>query len=166
MPIRVLSETDVNAYRALRLEMLRGEPGAFGRSAEEFGARRLQRVAEQLRPGPERFTLGAFEGERLLGVATFVREAGLKTRHKGNVYGVYVTPAARGRGLAGQLLAELIGRARQLPGLAVLMLAVSEPQAAARALYARLGFTVWGREPDALRVGGEAIPELHLRLEL
>lgn len=146
--------------------MLTGDPQAFGSSAQEFAARSPESVTAQLAPAEGRFTLGAFEGEQLLGVATFVRETGLKTRHKGNVYGVYVTPAARGHGLAGELLREMIRRARALPGLHVLMLAVSEPQTTARALYERVGFKVWGHEPDALRVEGGSISELHLRLEL
>ena len=48
-------------------------------------------------PG-ENFTLGAFEGDKLIGMATFIRETGLKERHKGRIYGVYVTSSQRGKG--------------------------------------------------------------------
>jgi hypothetical protein len=42
----------------------------------------------------EFFVAGAFEGSRLAGMAGFHREKGLKLRHKGRVWGVYVTPTS------------------------------------------------------------------------
>ena len=165
MPIRTLTATDAPAYRALRLEMLTHDPSAFGSSAEEFRERSPESVAAQLTPTDTRFTLGAWEGSNLLGTATLAREDGLKTRHKAFVYGVYVTPAARGQGLAHALMTGLMERARE-QNISTLMLAVAEPQTAARTLYTRLGFTPYGTEPDALRVNGQSITEFHLRREL
>ena len=52
-----------------------------------------------------------------------------------------VAPAAQGSGLGGQLLALVVGRAREA-GAAYLLLEVREDNAAARALYARAGFEV------------------------
>ncbi len=165
MDLRTLTAADAPAYRALRLEMLTRDPTAFGSAAEEFRERSMESVAQMLTPTASRFTLGAWEGADLLGTATLAREEGLKTRHKANVYGVYVTPSARGRGLARALMTELLTRARQ-QGVSTLLLSVAEPQAAARALYAHLGFTPYGTEPDALRVDGQRVTELHLRLDL
>src|SRR5207253_1422447 len=56
------------------------------------------------------FTLGAFENDRLVGIATFVRETGAKERHKGRIYGVYVTSAERRNGVGRALLAALVER--------------------------------------------------------
>jgi ribosomal protein S18 acetylase RimI-like enzyme len=44
--------------------------------------------------------MGGFDHDALVGMAMFVREPGLKERHKGHIYGVYVTAAHRHRGLA------------------------------------------------------------------
>lgn len=48
----------------------------------------------------------------------------------------------------------------------VLTLAVSSDQLAAKQLYESVGFTVFGPEPDACRVGEERIAEDHMALRL
>ena len=51
------------------------------------------------------FTLGAFDETGLLvGIVRFVRESGIKTRHKANIYGMYVSSANRGKGIGKALL--------------------------------------------------------------
>lgn len=166
MQIRVLDALDVAAYRALRLRALTEDSTAFGSSASEFEGRPLEDLAGQLTPTEGRFTLGAFEAGQLLGNATLARETGRKNRHKAGIFGMHVAPEARGRGIARALMLELIERARQMDGLEVLNLSVAAPQAAARALYARLGFVQYGFEPRALIVDGAGVNEAHLRLVL
>jgi GNAT superfamily N-acetyltransferase len=43
-----------------------------------------------------------------VGMATFIRETGLKERHKGRIYGVYVTAAFRRQGVARALLSAIL----------------------------------------------------------
>jgi len=38
----------------------------------------------------EKWVLGAFERRKLVGVVGFVRDSGIKTRHKGLIWGMYV----------------------------------------------------------------------------
>ena len=71
-------------------------------------------------------------------MATFIRETGLKERHKGNIYGVYVPPAFRRRGVGRQLIATLIEKAKQDSSLEQILLAVATCQHAAKQLYTRL----------------------------
>ena len=56
-------------------------------------------------------------------------------QHIGSIWGVYVTPACRGRGLGRRLLASMIERARDLQGLEHVLLSVTSENAAALALY-------------------------------
>ena len=164
--IRRLQAEDAALYRPLRLRALSEDPAAYLTSAEEFAARSLADVAGQLAPSEAAFTMGAFAGTPLVGMATLARAGRSKLRHRADVVAVYVAPEARGQGTAAALLGELIRQARQLPGLDVLNLSVTETQLAARQLYLKLGFSVWGVQPDALRQAGEPLTELHMQLRL
>jgi ribosomal protein S18 acetylase RimI-like enzyme len=98
------------------------------------------------------FVVGAFDGKQLVGIAGFYREKGLKTRHKGRVWGVYVTPGERGKGVGRGILQMLLERAA-LIGAEQIGLSVTTTQTAAIALYRSLGFESWGCEPKALKIG-------------
>src|SRR5437016_6001185 len=99
MTIRRLGESDVHAWWALRLKSLETEPLAFGKSPGEHRETPMETFVERFRgSNAHNFTLGAFDGEVLVGMATYVRGSGLKDRHKGNIYGVFVDGSYRGRG--------------------------------------------------------------------
>jgi len=165
MHIRQLTETDVEIYRALRLYCLRESPHAFTSSAEEFSQRTLDNITQQLR-GQENFILGAFEDERLVGLVGFYRETVLKLRHKGSIVSMYVRPEYRSRGIARALLTEAIDRARRLPDLTQLLLGVVVTQTTAKRLYESLGFTAYGCEPRAVKIGDEYFDEEFMVLKL
>jgi ribosomal protein S18 acetylase RimI-like enzyme len=155
MQIRPLAEDDAEAWRALRLRMLREHPDAFGSAYEEQAPWPLERFAARLRNAntPDNVLLGAFVGGALVGSAALGREEGAKERHKAGVYSVYVAPEVRGRGVGRALLADLIARASAADGLELLRLAVTTHNTAARSLYASLGFETYGLERHALKLG-------------
>src|SRR5512135_821822 len=165
MRIRQLIEADVEIYRELRSYCLRESPHAFTNSYEEFSQRTTDSIAQQFR-SHENFTLGAFEEDRLVGMVGFYRESALKLRHKGYIVSMYVLPEYRSRGIARALLMEAIDRVKRLPDLKQLLLGVVVTQATAKRLYESLGFTVYGREPDAVRVGDEYFDEEFMLLKL
>ncbi len=165
MHIRQLTESDVEIYRALRAYCLRESPHAFTTSYEEFSQRTLDSIAQQLR-GHDNFMLGAFEDDRLVGMVGFYRESALKLRHKGYIVSMYVLPDYRSRGIARALLGEAIDRVKRLPELKLLLLGVVVTQTTAKRLYESLGFTLYGREPDAVKVGEEYFDEELMLLRL
>jgi ribosomal protein S18 acetylase RimI-like enzyme len=165
MPIRQLTDTDVEIYRVLRLHCLRESPHAFTNSNEEFSQRTLDSIAQQFR-SRENFTLGAFENDQLVGMVGFYRENALKLRHKGYVVSMYVLPEYRSHGIARALLIEAIDRAKRLPDLKQLLLGVVVTQTTARRLYESLGFVVYGREPDAVKIDDEYFDEEFMLLKL
>jgi ribosomal protein S18 acetylase RimI-like enzyme len=150
---------------ALRLEALQAEPLAFGKSVEEHKATPVETFALRFRDAPaSNLHLGAFESGNLIGMATFLRETGVKERHKGRIYGVYVTAEKRGRGIGRGLLTHLIGAARQDPSLEQILLAVAATQEPAIKLYRSFGFETFGVEPGALKVGQTYVGENHMVL--
>ncbi|MGZ3584729.1 MAG: N-acetyltransferase family protein [Ktedonobacterales bacterium] len=157
--IRSLEARDAEHYHGLRLRALREEPEAFGSSYDEQAGLPLAWFVERIRETETRFTLGAFEGETLIGSAVFTRETGMKQRHRGVITGMYVAPEARGRGVGRALLLAAIERARAVPGVEQIHLAVVTRNAAAHALYAAAGFVVYGTEPHALKLGDAYLDE-------
>jgi ribosomal protein S18 acetylase RimI-like enzyme len=166
--IRALNEDDVEAFYWLRLEALQQEPRSFTESPIELQKTTPASIAARLRSSPhDNFIIGAFADDQLIGMAGFYRSQGEKTSHRGHIWGVYVNRDWRGQGVARNLLNELLRRARALPGLLQVSLAVGTEQTAARALYESLGFQVYGRDPRAIRVGNDYIDEdlMVLRLD-
>jgi RimJ/RimL family protein N-acetyltransferase len=162
MDIRLLTEHDAEEFVRLRLAAVTREPYASGRTPDNALPWPSERVASRLRAVPEgNFLVGAFEGRQLVGQVGFVRHEGRKERHKGNIWGMYVTGAARGKGAAQAMLTQLLDRARGYPGLEQVTLSVSVPQEAARRLYSVLGFEVYGYEQHALKVGETSVDEEH-----
>src|SRR5688572_21871732 len=104
MVIRELGPSDASVFRALRIRALIEHPEAFGRTPEEVDS--VEVWAERLRvdAGSDLdCLLGAFDGERLVGVAGCHREPAVKQRHIVHIWGVYVVPEHRRTGLGRRL---------------------------------------------------------------
>ena len=167
MDIRLLNSDDAAEWSRLRLESLRSDPEAFSSSEEEHQALSIDEIRGRLGAGrTDSFVVGAFENGRLMGMAGFHRETGAKSRHKGRVWGVYVTAAARGRGIGRRILETLLARAAGINGLEQILISVTTCQVAATALYRSLGFVPFGREPKALKIGDRFIDEEYMALAI
>ena len=131
---------------------------------QEFG---VARTAERLRRGENGdFVLGAFDREELVGTVGFHRENRPKTQHKGMIWGVYVAPAYRGRGLARALMIAAIERVRGYADVRQINIVVAATQAAAERLYRALGFEAFALEREGLRVAEEFVDQHWMVLHL
>ncbi len=167
MNFRVLNPEDAAAYWSVRLEALEREQEAFGKDPEEFRMLSVEDMAQRLRDmGRDSFCMGAFDGDALVGIATFIRETRVKERHKAHVYGVYVKAGYRGRAVGRGLVQIVLDRARSQEGLDQVLLAVATTNRAAFELYRSLGFETWGTEPHALRIGDKFVDEHQMVLRL
>lgn len=163
--IRLLLTDDVDDYWQLRLRALREEPEAFGTAYEESVLTPIEDIAERLIVSDDSFVLGAYEPD-LAGLVGYYRETGIKRRHKGNVFGMYVIPEARGQGTAHALMSALIDRASKIDGLEQLILSVVASNESAARLYRSLGFKSYGVEPRALRSNSNFLDEELMMLSL
>jgi ribosomal protein S18 acetylase RimI-like enzyme len=159
MEIRRLIETDAESYQRLRLEALQREPHAFTESPVEHVALTMEAIKKRLEFSDDNFVLGAFMDGQLIATAGFFRRHGEKVRHRGEIWGVYVSKECRGKGIGRALLEELIKIVRLLPGIEQVALGVSSRNAGAKRLYESLGFEVYGCEKRALKIGETYIDE-------
>ena len=158
--IRRLLPSDADAVLRIRREALEREPFAFSSSPAE-DRMLVSGALEEYLAVPGRAMFGALE-PTLVGMAGIIREDSAKSRHKARLWGVYVTAEWRGQGIGRGLVEAAIDFAQSLDGLTQVHLAVAEPGRAAQELYRHLGFTIWGTEPAALRVGDVSVAELHM----
>jgi ribosomal protein S18 acetylase RimI-like enzyme len=167
--IRALRPEDAARYHPLRVRAVAEHPEAFLVSVDEERqtpiAEVQARIGAQLADGTG-LVLGAFRGEALVGFVGLVRHTSAKIRHRAFVWGTYVAPEHRRRGLGRALMEGLLDAARAMRGVARVELSVLSDARAALDLYESLGFEAWGVEPDAVRVGDARYLEVHMSLDL
>lgn len=170
--VRLLCEDDAKAYTQLRREMLIDSPWAFGSSVEDDSGLDAAAVAQRLK-SPGYRIIGAFEQrggdggdgeEQLVGAAGVLRHPKAKMAHTAEIWGMYVSPACRGRGVGERVLRKAIEIAQSWEGVRSIRLSASARSPEAIRLYERVGFKSWGTEPELLMVDGVAYDEVHMVL--
>jgi RimJ/RimL family protein N-acetyltransferase len=158
--IRTITLEDTEKFWSLRLEALKISPENFGATYEESVDLSIESVRARIGLTDDKFILGAFSQEdELVGMVGFWKEQSLKVKHKGNVWGMYVTDKHRRQGLGTRLIQELIKRAEKLDGLEQINLCVVTTNQPARTLYISLGFEIYGIERNAMKYNGQKFDE-------
>ncbi len=167
MEIRLLNGEDAAEWSRLRLEALKGDPEAFSSSVEQHKTLSMDDIRRRLGSGArDSFVVGAFDTDKLVGMAGFVREFGPKTQHKGRIWGVYVAPEHRKQGIARMMFAKILERAQTIDGMERILISVTSTQTAATQFYRSLGFERFGLEPRALKIGERYIDEEYMVMSL
>lgn len=157
--LRLLTQEDVQIYREFRLLGLQESPTAFGSSYEQESAQEVSFFEGRIALTDNQWVLGAFAEDVLIGVVGFVRDTGLKTRHRGFIWGMYVHPDWRGQEIGRQLMVDALARTDALEGLRWLRLSVTAINETAEKLYESLGFESYCTEPEVLCVDGIYLDE-------
>ena len=167
MEIARLSRGDAPEYRALMLQAYEANPDAFTSSASERATLPLTWWESRLLAldsAPEA-VLGARDSTGLCGVVGVSFESREKISHKATLFGMYVLPDHRQRGLGAELVRAAVALARARSGIRILQLTVTQGNAGAQRLYERFGFREFGVEPFAVRVPGGFVQKVHMCLD-
>jgi putative hydrolase of the HAD superfamily len=149
--IKEVQKWDVEIFWQLRLEALKLNPEAFGSLYEDAVQESMPDAMKRIKNDADDYILGAFtEDGSIKAMIGFRREQATKLRHKGLIWGMYVTREYRGKGIAKELISEVIARGRQLANLKQINLSVVTSNYAAFELYKKLGFEAYGLEKNAL----------------
>jgi RimJ/RimL family protein N-acetyltransferase len=155
--VRPIVESDMEMYRDLRLEALRAYPSAFSADYEQSALKPAAYWAETVQRAASGqgsiIYLAVAADQTLIGMTGLYIDQSAKVRHSGHVWGVYIRPAWRGQGLATRLVAACIDWAKT-QAVRIVKLQVEVANAAAVGCYARLGFAVYGIEPEVICFDG------------
>lgn len=165
MLYRRLSPADARAFQELRIRGLADSPTAFISTPQEDAALPMSVVEERLRHEPDYAVFGAWDQNELCGIAGVRRESKVRLQHKAWLWGVYVAPSARGKGVAAELVRLCLAFAREM-GVRQVNLGVNAKNAAARRLYENIGFRSYGVERNFMCVDGEWQDEVHMVMEV
>jgi RimJ/RimL family protein N-acetyltransferase len=173
LPIRLLRSSELRAVAAHierhALESGRGEDLVFAPFMEfDRGAYQESRYDSWRRavdaPGWER-CWAYFEGDRVVGHVDLTGATLYSGLHRARL-GIGVERKYRGSGRGTALLRAALDWARREPELAWVDLSVFAHNERAQELYQRHGFREQGRTPDAYRLNGLTIDDVHMSLRV
>ncbi len=162
--VRLLTSTDAEAYRPVRLQALQEQPPAFGALPEDEP--NLSEMAARLAASDDRCFFGAFHGEQLIGILRFSRYSAPNEKHRAYLAGLYVLPQFRRHGCGRALIREALSRAANTAGIRRINLTVVTQQTAAIRLYESFGFHIYGTEQETFSSAGEFYDEHLMTLEI
>ena len=137
---------DIEQYHKIRLNCLKNHPENFGTLYDEekksSSFKFDEIVTEQ---SITDFLMGAFANERLVGICGYIQEKREKTKHIGEISGMYVSTDFSGQKIGARLLSNTIQTAFVNSNLEQIILAVADKNIIAKNLYKKYGFVEYGR---------------------
>jgi ribosomal protein S18 acetylase RimI-like enzyme len=140
---------DVEQYHEIRLECLRQFPQHFGTLYdEELKSLNFKFDKIIAQSAATDFLMGAFSNDRLIGICGFILEKREKTKHIGDISGMFVMPEFSGHKIGAGLLYATLIAAFYNASLEQIILAVADENKRAYNLYKKFGFVEYGRLPN------------------
>ena len=158
MPIffKKLQPKHTLSYRQVRLECLKNYPNYFG-SNYEHQATLPQLYFEKIiyEQPSDKFIVGAFDGETLIGTCGFVQRSQNRCQHRGDIIQMYVQAAYQGKKIGLRLLKATVEEAFKIPEMEQIVLDVIANNIPANRIYEQVGFVEYGRFPNYYKINGE-----------
>jgi GNAT superfamily N-acetyltransferase len=145
---RRLGAHDASHYQTMRVEGFRRDPRAFRFAPEDEADMPLAEAAARL---ARDYVVGAYKGNKLIGIGGLSCFTGAKTRHRALLYGMYVEENYRGSGAADAIMYALLDEARER--VEIVVLTVVSKNARALRFYERWGFRAYGVDKCAAKIG-------------
>jgi RimJ/RimL family protein N-acetyltransferase len=159
MHTRRLGAADANRFKAMRVEATLESPASVKSTPEEEMEKSIDEFQKKLSWDTHNYVLGAFDGDELIGIAGLRRERGAKIHHTAVLWGIYVTPQYRSRGVAKHLVKAILDIAEGIAEVTQIKLCVHTRNAPARQVYASSGFKSYGIEKNVVRIGAGSFDE-------
>lgn len=141
--IEQLNNSDWQEYKKIRLFALRTDPQAFLSSLSkesEYADQKWQQRVQSASEGINSWMYFARLKGKLVGMIGGYRDENDQKNHTAQIWGVFVNPDQRGKGISKKLMVTLIDRLSQNPDINTLKLEVNTDQKSASKLYESFGF--------------------------
>lgn len=164
--IRKLISNDADMFFDLRLESLKNSITSYLSTYEEEKELGKEHYIKNVLSHAEQNNVifGAFSESKMIGCIGIYPATQIKMLHRSLIWGIYVKPEYRHRGIARSLMMEAISHARNKIKCSTIELCVVEQNIAAKNLFESCGFQAWGIEPMALRIDDKFYNEIHMKL--
>jgi ribosomal protein S18 acetylase RimI-like enzyme len=157
---RKLQPGESKIYRELRLECLKNFPNWFGSTYEEQIL--LPKLTGEITiedGSREKFILGAFSDNILIGICAFNQEARRKVRHRAEITQVYLKPEYQGKKIGQQMIRSIVSEAFANPEIEQLELGVETSNFSAIRVYEKNGFEQFGHIKNFFKDGKKYFDE-------
>lgn len=164
--IRPLTEADAQPFAALRREIsAEGEHAWVSLSLDDELRRSFDAFRAELPLPAPNSVLGAFASGELVGAVVMVWPGVPAPAHdSASLWGVFVLPPLRGRGIGQLLVRQAVGHAFSL-GMRCVCLQFRKPNDAALRLYRSQGFEVCGPDGNDTHYPGFQEDCIHMRID-
>lgn len=150
LAIRLLTETDWQAYKSLRLSSLQNNPDSYlstyDNEVHQTDSYFRYVLHADYRP-PHFGYFGYFENQKLVAYVQLIHNTFPKQQHTGRIYNLTVQKKLQGKGIGRQLMNHVLQQAQQA-GLEIVFLSCLSDNIPAQKLYESLGFELCGRRPN------------------
>jgi len=150
--LRIATIQDAPKVYDLRLEALRMHPDAFTADFSttiDRGVQAWVKLIEDYGKDETGVIMIATCEDGLIGMAGLVRGHWPKTRHRADMWGVFVTPAWRGNRLCEGIVKNCLDWASSHQ-ITAIMMGVNSTNVSAIHCYSHCGFYIYGTEPRAI----------------